>query len=121
MAKLQACPHCYQPVDAELEACPVCQGILTKVSEEKQWRIPCPNGHLFRAPDSWMGRNMVCPKCNEQFALYASDSIEKLEERRLRQEAAEAKIAKVWLARSIWALILCVGFIASLVMLSQSR
>jgi RNA polymerase subunit RPABC4/transcription elongation factor Spt4 len=121
MSKLQACPHCFQPVDVADETCPLCQEPLGKPSLEKQWRIPCPNGHVFRAPDSWMGRQMVCPMCNEPFVLKLTDSLEKIEERRLRQDEADAKLAKAWLARSIWALIIVIGFIASLVIFSQAR
>lgn len=121
MTKLQACPHCFQPIDGDLEVCPVCQSPLAKPAEEKRWRIPCPNGHLFLAPDSWMGRQMICPKCNEPFTLNLSDSIEKREERQKRQEELEIKIAKAWLTRAIWALIVVVGFIASLVIFTQAR
>ncbi len=121
MPKLQACPHCFQPVDGDLEVCLVCQGLLAKGDDEKRWRIPCPNGHLFTAPDSWIGRAMICPKCNEPFTLQLTDSLEKREERRLRQEAADAKLANAWLTRAIWALIVTVAFIASLVIFSQAR
>ncbi len=121
MSKLKACPHCFQPVDATDEVCPLCQEPLAKPEKERRWRIPCPNGHVFKAPDSWLGRQMICPKCNEQFVLQLSDSIEKRDEQRLREEEADAKIAQRWLTTAIWALCIGVVFIASLVIFTQAR
>jgi hypothetical protein len=121
MIKLQACPHCFQPISDEDEVCPLCQEPIERQDEERRWRIPCPNGHLFTAPDSWLGREMVCPKCNEQFTLSLFNSLEKREERRLVQEARDAKAAKRWLNSAIWALIFTIFFISSLVIFSQAR
>lgn len=121
MMKLQACPHCFQPISESDEFCPLCQEPIEKKEEERRWRIPCPNGHVFKTPDSWAGRQMVCPKCNEQFTLNVYDSLEKREERRLRQEALDAKMAKRWMNSAIWALCITVVFIASLVIFSQAR
>ena len=121
MSKLLACPHCFQPVDDTAEVCPLCQEPLEKKDQERRWRIPCPNGHVFKAPESWMGRPMVCPKCNEQFVLSLYDSLEKREERRLLQEDRDAKHAKRWLNSAIWALCITIVFIASLVIFSQAR
>jgi hypothetical protein len=67
-----------------------------------------------------MGRQMVCPKCNEPFVLKLTDSLEKREERRRREEREEAKFAKRWLTRAIWAAalfaLLVVGMIVASVM-----
>lgn len=98
--------------------CPLCRQPVEEQVAEKRWRIPCPNGHVFKAPESWMGRQMICPKCNEPFVLQLTDSLEKREERRRRQEAAEEKFAKTWLTRAIWAAVLVVGFLATLVVMS---
>jgi len=98
--------------------CPVCREPLARREREQRWKIPCPNGHVFKAPESWLGRRMICPKCNEPFVLTVTDSLEKRAERRRRRQAEEAKFAKVWLNRAIWALILGAGFIVSLVVFS---
>ena len=101
--------------------CPLCRQPASVREEEKRWRIPCPNGHVFQARESWMGRQMVCPNCNEPFVLAISDSLEKREERRRRQQQAEEKFAKVWLTRAIWAAVAVAGFIVSLVVLSLMK
>ena len=80
--------------------------------------MPCPKGHVFRAPESWMGKTMICPNCNEQFILQISDSLEKKEERRRRQEQEEAKFAKKWLTRAIAAAVLFGLLIVAMVVMS---
>ncbi len=107
--------------DAGAVVCPLCRKPATAREEEKRWRIPCPNGHVFKAPESWMGRQMVCPNCNEPFVLSIADSLEKREERRRRQQKEEEKFAKVWLTRAIWAAVAVAGFIVSLVVLSLMK
>jgi hypothetical protein len=104
--------------DGDTVICPLCREPATARVEEKRWRIPCPKGHVFLAPESWMGRQMICPRCNEPFVLASGDSLEKREERRRRQEREEQKFATRWLQRAIWAAIIGVAFIASLVVLS---
>lgn len=101
--------------------CPLCREPVAPRAAEKHWRIPCPNGHVFKAPESWLGRQMICPKCNEPFILKLTDSLEKRAERRRRQEAEEAKFAKVWLTRAIWAAVLVVGFLVALVVISLAK
>ena len=65
-----------------------------------------------------MGRQMICPQCNEPFVPKLSDSLEERAEQRRQEEAAEAKLAKAWLTWAIWAAVLVVGFLSSLVVLS---
>jgi len=101
--------------------CPLCRQPALEPAAEKQWRIPCPNGHVFKTPESWIGRQMICPKCNEPFVLKLADSLEKRQERRRRQEAEEAKFAQTWLTRAIWAAVLVVGFLVSLIVLSLAK
>ena len=86
--------------------------------EEKMWRVPCPKGHVFRAPESWMGRKMVCPDCNEMFVLQVSDSLERKEELRKRQEREEAKFAKMWLNRAIAAAVLFGLLLVAMIVMS---
>jgi hypothetical protein len=96
--------------------CPLCGERAAEAEPEKKWRIPCPSGHVFRAPESWMGRKMVCPECNEPFTLAIGDSLEKREESRRRREKEEERFAEKWLTRAIWAAVLfgllLVGMIA---------
>ena len=98
--------------------CPLCRQQIAEPAAEKRWQIPCPNGHIFKAPESWMWRQMICPQCNEPFVPQLSDSLEERAEQRRQEEAAEAKLAKAWLTRAIWAAVLVVGFLSSLVVLS---
>lgn len=65
-----------------------------------------------------MGRQMICPNCNEPFVLAISDSLEKREERRRKQQKEEEKFAQLWFNRAIWAAVAVAGFIVSLVVLS---
>lgn len=99
-------------------ACPLCGEPAAAVQEEKKWRIPCPKGHVFRAPESWMGKTMVCPQCNESFILQISDSLEKKDELRRRQEQEEAKFAKKWLNRAIAAAVLFGLLLVAMIVMS---
>jgi hypothetical protein len=98
--------------------CPLCGEPAAAAPEEKTWRVPCPKGHVFRAPESWMGRRMVCSECNEPFILQISVSLEKTEELRRRQEREEAKFAKTWLNRAIAAAVLFGLLIVAMVVMS---
>jgi hypothetical protein len=104
--------------EGDLVVCPLCGELATAAEAERLWRIPCPQGHVFKAPESWMGRQMVCPKCNEPFVLKLTDSLEKREERRRREEREEAKFAKRWLTRAIWAAALFALLLVSMIVTS---
>jgi hypothetical protein len=104
--------------EGDLLVCPLCGELAPVAEAERLWRIPCPQGHVFKAPESWMGRQMVCPKCNEPFVLKLTDSLEKREERRRRQEEEERKFAKRWLTRAIWAAALFVLMLVSMIVMS---
>lgn len=76
-------------------------------------RIPCPNGHVHRAREAWVGREMICPECNAAFVIRATDSLEFTEERRRRQAEAEAKQAAVWITRAVVAgVVVLISFVA---------
>jgi hypothetical protein len=98
--------------------CPLCGEAAAAAPEEKVWRVPCPKGHVFRTPESWMGKTMVCPDCNEQFILQISDSLEKKAEQRRRQEMEEEQFAKKWLKRAIVAVVLFGLLIVAMVVMS---
>lgn len=104
-------------------ACPLCgEDASSAAPEEKKWRVPCPNGHVFRVAESWMGtKTMVCPQCNERFLPQISDSLEKREERRKRQELEEAKFAKTWLNRAIAAAVLFGLLLLAMIVMSVIR
>ena len=98
--------------------CPLCGEPTATAPEEKTWQVPCPKGHVFRIPESWMGKPMVCSKCNEPFAPQISDSLEQKEGLRRRQEQEEAKFAKKWLQRAIAAAVLFGLLIVTLIVMS---
>jgi hypothetical protein len=106
---------------AEGLKCPLCGEQAAAEPEEKTWRVPCPKGHVFRAPESWMGKKMVCPDCNEMFILQVSDSLERKEELRKRQEQEEAKFAKMWLQRAIWAAVLFGLLLVAMIVMSVMK
>jgi hypothetical protein len=68
-----------------------------------------------------MGRKMVCPDCNEMFILQVSDSLERKEELRKRQEQEEAKFAKMWLQRAIWAAVLFGLLLVAMIVMSVMK
>jgi hypothetical protein len=101
--------------------CPLCGAVGQPAAEQKTWRIPCPNGHVSKVPDDWIGKQLVCPKCNEPFVPKLSDSLEKREEARRRQEREEEKFAKKWLTIAIWAAALFGLLVVSLIVMSVLR
>jgi len=107
--------------DGPNTVCPLCGEVAPPTSEKKTWHIPCPKGHVYRVPDDWIGRQLVCPKCNESFLPRVADSIEKRKEDRRRREQDEAKFAKIWLTRAIWAAALFVFMLVALVLTSVMR
>ena len=100
--------------------CPLC-GEQAATGDRKKWRIPCPNGHVFNVVEEWIGKQLVCPKCNAPFVPWISDSYEKREEARRRQEREETKFARRWLTRSIWAAVLFGLMMISLLVVSLMR
>lgn len=77
------------------------------------FRIPCPNGHVHRAREAWIGRQMICPECNAAFVVRATDSVESAEQKRKRQLEAESKQATAWITRAIVAgIVVLMSFVA---------
>ncbi|MFM8735325.1 MAG: hypothetical protein ACKOC8_09045 [Pirellulales bacterium] len=94
--------------------CPICRA--PAASEARTYRIPCPNGHVFKVPESWLGREMICTTCNEPFVPQAIHDLEYRKEQERRQAAADAKQAQIWLRRAIAAgVIVALSFIAMIV------
>lgn len=95
------CPACYEPAE-----------------KVRRWQIPCPSGHVHMVQENWLGRQMICPKCNEPFVPGVADSLEKRQEQQQRQEREDAKIAKQWLTLSIVAASLFVLLLIGLLVMS---
>lgn len=115
----KTCANCGQPGPAAATACLLCGTPFA--AEEQRWRIPCPNGHVFKVAESWIGRGMVCPTCNEPFVPQVADSLEQRDEHQRQQQEAEADFARRWLIRAIWAAAVCGLLLAALVVMSVVR
>lgn len=95
--------------------CPICR--TPAASEERSYRIPCPKGHVVKAREEWLGREMICPTCNTPFVLQATQSLEYRKEQARRQEVADAKQAEIWLRRAIVAgVIVALSFVVMIVL-----
>lgn len=74
----------------------------------KVYHIPCPKGHVLTAREEMLGRQVVCPECNEFFMLLAESSREHQQALEHRRRQAEAVAAARWLRRAIWAAVFVV-------------
>jgi uncharacterized Zn finger protein (UPF0148 family) len=102
--------------DAGRSVCPICR--TPTASSEAQLHFPCPRGHVLKVSESMLGQRVVCPKCNEFFVLSAESSLEHKRERDRLQHEQDAKRARVWLSRAVWAAVLVVGSLVSLIVVS---
>lgn len=83
----------------------------------KVYRIPCPNNHILKAKESMLGKQVVCPECNEFFVLELRNSLEQRKEDARRRAEREEQLAKLWLKRAIWAAaIIVLSFIVMVVL-----
>jgi hypothetical protein len=83
----------------------------------KVYRIPCPNNHILKAKESMLGKQVVCPECNEFFVLELRNSLEQRKEDARRRAEREEELAKLWLKRAIWAVaIIVLSFIVMVVL-----
>ncbi|MFM8827637.1 MAG: hypothetical protein ACKOFT_11230 [Actinomycetota bacterium] len=86
-------------------------------SARKVYRIPCPNNHILKAKESMLGKQVVCPECNEFFVLELRNSLEQRKEDARRRAEREEELAKLWLKRAIWAAaIIVLSFIVMVVL-----
>ena len=68
-----------------------------------------------------LGQRVVCPKCNQFFVLSAEASIEhKRETDRLRHEQ-DARRARLWLGRAVWAAVVVVAALVAMIVISTLR
>ncbi|MDA0255172.1 MAG: hypothetical protein O3C39_05900 [Planctomycetota bacterium] len=96
--------------------CPACYEAATAV---RRWQIACPTGHVHTVRENWLGRQMICPKCNEPFVPEVANSLEKRREQEQRQEREDAKLARKWLTISVVAAVLFVLLLIGLTVMSS--
>jgi len=73
---------------------------------------------VLKVTQSMLGQRVVCPKCNDFFVLAAEASIERRREMdRLRHED-DTRRARRWLARAMWAAVLVVVALVTLIVVS---
>ena len=98
------------------DACPICR--TPAAANNDSLHIPCPRGHVLKVTHAMLGQRVVCPKCNEFFVLAADASVERRREMdRLRHEQ-DSRRARQWLARAVWAAVLVVVALVSLIVVS---
>ena len=119
MAKKVVCECGYEGPGTESGGGLICPGCYAEVTEVRRWQIPCPSGHVYRVQENWLGRQMICPKCNEPFVPAVADSLEKRQEREERQAREMDKLAKKWLTISIVAAVLFVLLLIGLTVMSS--
>jgi hypothetical protein len=66
-----------------------------------RYRIPCPRGHVLKAPARMLGQQVFCPQCNEVFVLNETDSIEYKKEQKALEQEREILRARRWMFSSI--------------------
>lgn len=84
------------------------------------FQIPCPNGHLITVKQEMLGKQVVCPRCNEFFVLQASDSVEFRSKQTRQQSYANEKFAREWIQRAIIATVLVVLSFIVMIVLSHN-
>ncbi len=102
--------------EAGSDVCPICK--TPAPVRDESLHIPCPRGHVLKVTQAMLGQRVVCPKCNDFFVLAADDSVERKREMdRLRHEE-DSRRARQWLARAMWAAVLVVVSLVSLIVVS---
>lgn len=122
MSEFVACSCGYRGPGVEegvATVCPRC-GAAAGDTDTVVYHIPCPKGHVFRAREEWLGREMVCPKCNSSFLVQATSSLEYLREQKRRQDAIDDRAARVWLNWAIAAGVLVLLSFVAMVVASQN-
>ena len=80
-----------------------------------RYRIPCPRGHVLKAPEGMLDQQAVCPQCNEVFVLRLADSLEFRKRQEKIDRKREEEMARIWLNRAIWAAVFIVASLAGMV------
>lgn len=76
--------------------------------QRSSYRIPCPRGHVLKAPANMLGQQVFCPQCNEVFVLRETDSLEHRKQQEILDREREIAQAKLWLKRAIMAAVFVV-------------
>ncbi len=101
-----------------MPALPAAPRAAAPAKQPKTYRIPCPRGHVLTAKPHMLGQQVVCPECNELFALREEDSLEHRKRAEKARRADEERIAKLWLTRSIWAAAFIVASLVGMIVFS---
>ena len=112
------CPICHTPASAPMPVAPASTAQLP----HDDLHIPCPGGHVLRVAKTMLGQRVVCPQCNVVFVLAADACVEHRRERESLQHERDARRARRWLARAIWAAVLVVlAFVTMIVASTVQR
>ena len=107
------------PTPPALQAAAPAQAAAPQAAtQQKTYRVPCPRGHVLTAKPHMLGQQVVCPECNELFALREEDSLEHRKKQEKARRADEERIAKLWLNRSIWAAAFIVASLVGMIVVS---
>ncbi len=68
-----------------------------------------------------LGQRVVCPKCNQFFVLSADASLERKREMERLQHERDAKLARIWLSRAIWAAVVVVAALVGMVVMTTMQ
>ena len=96
--------------------CPICRTPVA--AREETLHIPCPRGHVLKVTAGMLGQRVVCPKCNEFFVLAAEASVERRREMERQGHEQDARRARLWLARALWAATIVLVLLVTLVVIS---
>ena len=102
-------------------------GVRAATAEDGLWddeasvfQIPCPNNHLITVKQEMLGKQVVCPRCNEFFVLQAADSVEFRSKQNRRQVYEDEKLARAWIQRAIIATVLVILSFIVMIILSHT-
>ena len=98
------------------DVCPICR--TPAASRDEVLHIPCPRGHVLKVTQAMLGQRVVCPKCNDFFVLAADASVERRREMERLMHEDDTRRARQWLARALWAAVLVVVSLVSLIIVS---
>ena len=76
--------------------------------------IDCPNGHELEVPRDMLDQDALCPKCDVQFRLRETDSVEYQRKKKVEMETRERRVENAWLNWTIALGIIVVLFFVTL-------
>ena len=76
--------------------------------------IDCPNGHELEVPREMLDQDALCPKCDVQFRLRETDSVEYQRKKQVEMETRERRVGNAWLNWTIALGIIVVLFFVAL-------